>query len=989
MAAEDRRRTEEFDDARGAFRRVVEVVAARRDPLRERVRVLVPDGPTRLAVAGALVRLGGGALLGVRVGTLLGAAVERLSASGERVRASDAAQRVALGRLLERSSELARVLTALDDGIEVGVRAVEELVRAGFRSDQERAALEAVRDALGGAARERAEDLVRLAAARAPGGALQGGTELAFARAAELVREKGLADELGGAGERTLLIGCDAAQGHVADLAEAFVANGATALVLRGARGALAARLGVEATASVSADDALRVDAPDRRSAARAVARILRDRVDAGVAPESLLVVSANPRAHGAHVRRAFLELGLPHSAPGVQGPVRGASRALDAFGRFLERGDRTSASTLSAASADDRAVAHRAATDGAVRLGDASGAPFDDARAFTASLEGAPRDARAWNAAATAIAAAALGHREDGDVAKALASELDAVAATLPDGFELHGPEWARLSARALRRAAREPFGGSGGGVQVAGPDGVLGRSVDTLVLLGFDRETFPRRGGDDPLLDDELRGVLRAIVPDLATRAEARARDEALLDAALGAAEHVRVVHAHTGDGGRPALLAPALERRSNSSAHGRSSRRARARPRTRSAERSPRRLGATRRRRARRGRRVARTLRALARAPRRIAGERAGPRGPARRARPRVGRPRRVGTRRSETAREGRVRHVARAPRRSAVGRRTSSANSRSNRRPAATSRRPTGARSGSRCTPRSRSCSNRRSGPRRSMERPCTDRRDPRRANCAPRSTTASRARSPSAPAQDADRRRRRRVARRTLLPLVERGVDYLWLRGDLEVLATEWTSSHRVRRRARRVRRRPRAATRRRGSSRSTSRRACPCPTPRRRRRASATSRRPSKRGERLQGGVYATALLGRGAYLGLGGDDVELDRRETSIDAATAAPLVEETLEVVLRARRFGLFLPRLVKNELDDESQPDQCSRCAVADACVQGDTAWRERQRAWSEAVRTGERDVYGDDAESAAIAWFALFEKKDREAAPEDGA
>ena len=123
---------------------------------------------------------------------------------------------------------------------------------------------------------------------------------------------------------------------------------------------------------------------------------------------------------------------------------------------------------------------------------------------------------------------------------------------------------------------------------------------------------------------------------------------------------------------------------------------------------------------------------------------------------------------------------------------------------------------------------------------------------------------------------------------------------------------------------------------------------------RRNRRSDArSSSTPIRAGSRLQ-----TALYLAGAGPCESGSAVPLPR---SRSRARAAPVRarERTTETtaalasaagtLLGARRRGLHPPRLVDSRLEDEYEG--CDRCAVAEACVRGDSGFRLRLERWHE--------------------------------------
>ena len=77
-------------------------------------------------------------------------------------------------------------------------------------------------------------------------------------------------------------------------------------------------------------------------------------------------------------------------------------------------------------------------------------------------------------------------------------------------------------------------------------------------------------------------------------------------------------------------------------------------------------------------------------------------------------------------------------------------------------------------------------------------------------------------------------------------------------------------------------------------------------------------------------------------------------------------------MTTLLGAWDSGSFTPRLVEPASDEEAAV--CKRCAVAQACLQGDTGSRQRLGAWL-AAPLGAADATASDAERAAFATLAL--------------
>ncbi|MEE8278786.1 MAG: PD-(D/E)XK nuclease family protein, partial [Thermoanaerobaculia bacterium] len=110
----------------------------------------------------------------------------------------------------------------------------------------------------------------------------------------------------------------------------------------------------------------------------------------------------------------------------------------------------------------------------------------------------------------------------------------------------------------------------------------------------------------------------------------------------------------------------------------------------------------------------------------------------------------------------------------------------------------------------------------------------------------------------------------------------------------------------------------------------------------------------------LQAVAYALAAGGAndsGRYLFLGPDlppDPELRSVEVRADDGELVAAFQRAVRILLGAWRRGHFFPRLV--EPDRDREPSRCGYCAVAEACLRGDSGSRARLRDW--AHRAGQR-------------------------------
>jgi hypothetical protein len=990
------------DDPRAVENELVRRCREREHPLADRLLVLVPTSSARTALAGRLVRAAGGALVGVRVASLLGSALERLAAHGLPVNTSGLAGHVGLVRAIAAAPRLFGVLGRVDDGALVGARAAQELVDAGLDEHVG----EAIEDLLaelpdGLAARTR--ELVAVAGRRAPGGEFEGGASSVFARAARLAHAHGAGRE------QVFLVAHEACAGPRADFAEALVRAGALALFTRGARGPFVQRLGLapdesaRESAPAAARGAARAQvrlfaAPDAESSARAAARRVAAALASGVRADDVLVVCTDAAEGTLTVARELETLGVPFSAPSARGDFSLALRPLAALARLLDERSDASAGTLAAAAADDRLSCELLAR-GAVRLADVGAARTRAAVHLVEELGGAPRPLAAWHAVLARFVDGDLRWPADAPPRMRLAAVLGALeqvfaeesAAALP----LRGDEWALLLVPRLVAATHERVGGAGGGVRLVTPDAARATAAALVVLVGFERGAFPKRRADDPLLDERVRIALRGVLPDLATSSDARAADEALLADLLGAGDEVVVVHTTRDEKGRELPLAPALARRLAALGV-----EAWSAPRAGSAEDADHgpltplewaRLGGLARAHEGAGA-TERVLCALleplhdsaAAAEAHLANllehdsSSANLRGLGRVVASAFDRSRHV-TRLEDFAKCGWAAHLANdlhidepatgelpTPDARAVGIAVHAAldvllgGSGANTAPLE-------------------------AGAARAVARPDDAAVEAALAHGVDRAAEAAHIGGVNLAAIVGARAWLAARAR----PLLEVAVRELWVTSEPLVLGAErefalpLTTPEGVlelRFRADLVTVEGDVFV---GTDFKTGK---PKETTKSADKRTEKLVKALQCGERMQAAAYAVALRGLGRYLYLGGDEDDDGPRSSTIDKATADVHLAVTVARIERARARGLYLPRLVEADPDKENQPDACGRCAFIGACVQGDTGWRERMRRF--ALETEARlEREDDDDAAAAWSWFMLFDERQNKAMRED--
>ncbi|MBV8201374.1 MAG: PD-(D/E)XK nuclease family protein [Acidobacteria bacterium] len=132
-----------------------------------------------------------------------------------------------------------------------------------------------------------------------------------------------------------------------------------------------------------------------------------------------------------------------------------------------------------------------------------------------------------------------------------------------LPGALALGSEELRLLLARALGEGGRCPLGGDGGGVQVLSVAEARGRTFDHLFLLGLNRGVFPRPRREDPLLPDDLRQVLRGLLPDLPLARDSFDDERHAFAQLLAAAPAVTLSWLIADDDGKPLSPSPLVER------------------------------------------------------------------------------------------------------------------------------------------------------------------------------------------------------------------------------------------------------------------------------------------------------------------------------------------------------------------------------------------------------------------------------------------
>lgn len=334
------------------------------DRLARPIRIVVPSHSLRLHVAAVLVqRLG--AVAGLSVSTLHGAALGVLERAGEPTELADALLPVWVHRFAREEPALRDALEGLVGGYDAVDAAVRDLLDAGLRGESEEPLLDAL--SAGGPAApgaERVAALVRVAERTRQAFEERGllHRSALLARAAELVAERG--PEL--LPSRAVLVhGFADATGVMADWVAALqtsldaevwidrppeplrpeerVAGDPFGESFRdrviGLAGAEVVEFGEPGSPRLTF-----IEAPGQRAQWRAAAERVRSLIDGGARPERIAIVARRLEGHESAARVQLERAAVPFSGVGAAGPGGANRRRIQAFLSLLGEGDRTPA---------------------------------------------------------------------------------------------------------------------------------------------------------------------------------------------------------------------------------------------------------------------------------------------------------------------------------------------------------------------------------------------------------------------------------------------------------------------------------------------------------------------------------------------------------------------------------------------------------------------------------------------------------------------
>ncbi|MDP6540435.1 MAG: PD-(D/E)XK nuclease family protein [Planctomycetota bacterium] len=136
-------------------------------------------------------------------------------------------------------------------------------------------------------------------------------------------------------------------------------------------------------------------------------------------------------------------------------------------------------------------------------------------------------------------------------------------LAGSIDPELVLSGEELSVLLARALEGAGEASLGGRGGGVQLLSAMEARGRTFDHLFLLGLNRDVFPRRAGDDPILPDDLRRCLEPLLLEIPIKGRSTDEERYLFAWLVSSAAAVTLSWQAVSEDGKERPRSPLLDR------------------------------------------------------------------------------------------------------------------------------------------------------------------------------------------------------------------------------------------------------------------------------------------------------------------------------------------------------------------------------------------------------------------------------------------
>ncbi|HEY7215576.1 MAG TPA: PD-(D/E)XK nuclease family protein, partial [Thermoanaerobaculia bacterium] len=155
------------------------------------------------------------------------------------------------------------------------------------------------------------------------------------------------------------------------------------------------------------------------------------------------------------------------------------------------------------------------------------------------------------------------IGWNPDSGEARCVVAALEELERGVPPRLRLSQDELRLLLEALLADAGADDLGGRGGGVQVLTVTEARGRTFEHLFVPGLNRDVFPRVIREDPLLSDDLRRVLQRVLPDVPVKRGGFDEERYLFAQLLSAGPAVVLSWQTADDDGKPVSPSPLVER------------------------------------------------------------------------------------------------------------------------------------------------------------------------------------------------------------------------------------------------------------------------------------------------------------------------------------------------------------------------------------------------------------------------------------------
>jgi RecB family exonuclease len=159
------------------------------------------------------------------------------------------------------------------------------------------------------------------------------------------------------------------------------------------------------------------------------------------------------------------------------------------------------------------------------------------------------------------------LGWSPDDELTRRVLDRLETELGALPSDLQLDGEELALLLEECLKDFGRTAFGGDGGGVQVMDVTQARGRTFEHLFLLGLNRGEFPRTVREDPVFPDSLRRTMgregHGVLPDLPVKRSGYDEERFLFAQLLASAPRVALSWQEADNDNKVRTPSPLVER------------------------------------------------------------------------------------------------------------------------------------------------------------------------------------------------------------------------------------------------------------------------------------------------------------------------------------------------------------------------------------------------------------------------------------------